>query len=127
MKVRDQKKEIKIYVKTEELVSGKPAYKVLLDKFIERDIVGCTILKSNSGYGMDMKLKYPSDTLLGELVTKESTVILTVIESEAKVEEIVKILDEFLPQGMVTIRDVEAIRYTKRNITSEDIRLAENA
>ena len=125
MKIRDFKKEIKIYVKNEELKDGVPVYKIIIDKLIETGVTGCTIVKSNSGYGRDMKVKYP-DMFFNELWSRESTVIITIIESAQRSEEIIKLLDEHLIQGLVTIRDVESIRYTKANITEEDIRLAEN-
>lgn len=125
MKIRDSKKEIKIYCKLEESKHSKPVYKLLIDKFVESGVTGCTIVKSNSGYGMDMKIKYP-DNFINEVWSKESTIIITIIESENKLEEIIHMIDEILPQGLVTIRDVEAIRYTKNTVTEEDIKLAEN-
>lgn len=125
MKIRDLKKELKIYVKNEERKDGAPVYKMIIDKLIETGVIGCTIVKSNAGYGRDMKVKYP-DMFFNEVWSRESTVIITIIESASRTEEIVKILDEHLPQGLVTIRDVESIRYTKANVTEEDIRLAEN-
>ena len=125
MKVRDFRKEIKIYSKNQEIFQGQPVYKVLIDRFVAAGITGCTIIKSNSGYGLDMKVVYP-DVFLNEIWSRESTVIITIIETDSKLESIIKILDEVLPQGLVTIRDVDVIRYTKTNVTSEDIKLAEN-
>jgi uncharacterized protein len=125
MKIRDTKKEVKIYVKNEDRKDGAPVYKIIIDKLIDSGITGCTILKANAGYGRDMKVKYP-DMFFNELWSRESTVIITIIETATRTEEIVKILDEHLPQGIVTIREVDAIRYTKANVTEEDIRLAEN-
>jgi PII-like signaling protein len=126
MKIRDHKKELKIYVKNEEKKDGVPVYKIIIDRLMELSITGCTILKSNSGYGIDMKVKYP-DMFFNELWSRESTIIITIVESANKIEEIIKILDEHFTQGLVTVRDVEAIRYTKNTVTEEDIKLAENA
>lgn len=126
MKIRDFRKEVKIYFKHQETHNHQPVYKVLVDRFVESGITGCTIIKSNSGYGMEMKIVYP-DNLLNEIWSRESTIIITVIETEAKLDTIIKIIDEILPQGLVTIRDVDVIRYTKTNVTPEDIKLAENA
>jgi len=126
MKVRDFRKEVKIYFKHQESINNRPVYKLLIDRFVESGITGCTIVKSNYGYGADMKVVYP-DNLLSEIWNRESTIIITVIETESRLETIIKIIDETLPQGLVTIRDVDVIRYTKNTITPEDIKLAENA
>ncbi len=126
MKIRDRRKEITIYVKNDEIVDGKLFHKILLDKLVELHVTGCTIVKSNAGFGMDMKLKY-TDSYFTEFWSRESTVIITVIETESKTEEIVALLDSFMPQGIVSIKDVEVIRYTKTVVTDEDIKLAENA
>ena len=72
-----------------------------------------------------MKIVYP-DNLLNEIWNRDSTIIITVIESESKLDDIIKIIDENLPQGLVSIRDVDVIRYTKTIVTPEDIKLAEN-
>jgi uncharacterized protein len=125
MKIRDFKKEIKIYFKHQEVVNNRPVYKILIDKFVEAGITVCTIIKSNFGYGVDMKVVYP-DNLLNEIWNRDSTIIITVIESESKMDDIIKIIDENLPQGLVSIRDVDVIRYTKTIVTPEDIKLAEN-
>jgi hypothetical protein len=47
--------------------------------------------------------------------------------SESRVEEIVRMLDSTMPQGVITIKDVDYIRYTRSVVTEEDIRLADNA
>ncbi len=125
MKIRDFKKEIKIYFKHQEVVNNRPVYKLLIDRFVAAGVTGCTIIKSNFGYGVDMKIVYP-DNLLNEIWNRESTIIITVIETESKLDEIIKIIDETLPQGLVSIRDVDVIRYTKTTVTAEDIKLAEN-
>ena len=52
---------------------------------------------------------------------------MNVIESESRVEEIVRMLDSTMPQGVITIKDVDYIRYTRSVVTEEDIRLADNA
>ena len=126
MKIRDRRKEITIYIKNDEIVDGKLFHKTLLDKLVELHVTGCTIVKSNAGFGMDMKLKY-TDSYFTEFWSRESTVIITVIETESKTEEIIALLDSFMPQGIVSIKDVEVIRYTKTVVTDEDIKLAENA
>lgn len=127
MKVRDFKKEINIYLNSEDKYEDKQLYKVLVDKFIEIGVTGCTIVSSNSGYGMNMKVRFLDDNLLlSSLWNKDSTVIIRVIETPTIIEAIVKLLDEFLADGIVTIKDVDFIRYTKSKINQEDVRIAEN-
>lgn len=125
MKIRDQRKELNIYLNGKDHEGHTPIYKKLIDKFISMDIIGCTVLKSTAGYGTEMKVKYP-DEFVNNFWTKDSTIILRVIETESKIEEIIKVLDAELPKGIVTIKDVDFIRYTKANVTNEDIRLADS-
>ncbi len=125
MKIRDQRKELNIYLNSKDHENHTPIYKKLLDKFISMDILGCTILKSTAGYGTEMNVKYP-DEFINNFWTKDSTIILRVIETESKIEEIIKLLDVELPKGIVTIKDVDYIRYTKAIVTNEDIRLADS-
>ena len=125
MKVRDRKKEIKIYINGTEKMGDQLLYKALIDKFIEIGVTGCTILRSNSGYGSDMIVKY-GDDIMSVLMTKSSTVIITVIESDEKIEEIVHILDSYMGDGIATIKEVEFIRYTRSRVTPEDREIADS-
>ena len=100
-------------------------YRVLVDKFIAISVTGCTIVRSNSGYGVNMQVKFLDDSLISNLWSKDSTIIITIIETEAKIEEVIKILDEHMLEGIVTIKEVDFIRYTKSSGTSEDINIAE--
>ena len=120
MKIRDRRKEITIYIKNDEIVDGKLFHKTLLDKLVELHVTGCTIVKSNAGFGMDMKLKY-TDSYFTEFWSRESTVIITVIETESKTEEIIALLDSCMPQGIVSIKDVEVIRYTKTVVPASSV------
>lgn len=124
MKIRDSRKEITIFLNSSDQHQSQPLYKILIDKFIEMGVTGCTLLKSNSGYGTNLKVKY-SDDFISTLLNKESTMVITIIESESKAEEIVQLLDTYIGDGMVTIKDVDYIRYTKSIITEEDIKLAD--
>ena len=125
MKIRDDRKEITIFLNSSEQYKGQILYKLLIDKFIEIGVTGCTILKSNSGYGTNLKVKF-SDDFMSTLISKESTIVLTIIESETKTEEMIKILDTYMGDGLVTIKNVDYIRYTKSVVTKEDIKLADN-
>ena len=126
MKIRDQKKELTIYINSKEEKDNVPLYKTLIDRFIAMGITGCTVLKSTSGYGTDLKVKYPDESI-ASLWNKDSTIVMNIIESESRVEEIVRMLDSTMPQGVITIKDVDYIRYTRSVVTEEDIRLADNA
>jgi uncharacterized protein len=126
MKIRDKKKELSIYINSKEMQGNVPLYKTLIDKFISMGITGCTVLKSTAGYGTDLKVKYPDDAI-ASLWSKDSTIVLQIIESDSRVEEIVKMLDSTMPQGIITIKEVDYIRYTRSVVTEEDIRLADNA
>lgn len=126
MKIRDKKKELTIYINSKEERDNVPLYKTLIDRFIAMGITGCTVLKSTSGYGTDLKVKYPDESI-ASLWNKDSTIVMNVIESESRVEEIVRMLDSTMPQGVITIKDVDYIRYTRSVVTEEDIRLADNA
>ena len=126
MKIRDKKKELTIYINSTEEKDNVQLYTTLIDRFIAMGITGCTVLKSTSGYGTDLKVKY-TDESIASLWNKDSTIVMNVIESESRVEEIVRMLDSTMPQCVITIKDVDYIRYTRSVVTEEDIRLADNA
>lgn len=53
-------------------------------------------------------------------------ILVQIIETAKKTEEILKLCDKILPNGIVTVEDVTVIRYKEVSVNEEDHELAKS-
>ncbi len=115
MKLQGKAKMLRVIVREDLQWEGEPLYEAIVKRFIMMDVAGATVYKAIAGYGPHKrfrKMKFLSRK--GEL-----PVLITVIDKEDKIREILPVLDDMLTQGIVVLSDVEVIKYTAS--TEEDL------
>ncbi|MCK5826778.1 MAG: DUF190 domain-containing protein, partial [Desulfuromusa sp.] len=87
----------------------KPLYKVLLELFREEGFAGATVLRGIAGFGPKSVLH--TDSLLR--LSQDLPLVIEVVDSDEKIEQIIPRLDEMLQGGMVTLEKARVIFYRK--------------
>lgn len=108
MKLQGKAKMLRVIVREDLEWEGQPLYEAIVKRFIMMDVAGATVYKAIAGYGPHKRfrrMKFLSRK--GEL-----PVLITVIDKEEKIREILPVLDDMLTQGIVVLSDVEVIKYT---------------
>jgi uncharacterized protein len=85
----------------------EPLYRSIVEKCQELDIAGATVLRGVAGYGASSLIHrshIPS-------FSHDSPVMVSVIDSEEKIQRLVPFLDEVVDQGLIAMSDVEVIKY----------------
>lgn len=85
---------------------GKPLHDAIIGKLETMDISGATI--SRGGYGAQQGV-YRSG-FLGPL--RDMPIMISIIDTEAKINQVLPILDEMICEGLIAVSDVEIIRYS---------------
>lgn len=86
---------------------GKPLYEALLVTFRERGFAGATVLRGIAGFGASAKVH--TDRILR--LSMDLPIVVEVIETEAKIEEIRPELDRMIGGGLVTLERAHVILY----------------
>lgn len=124
MKIRDRRKQLELYISEEDRYDGKNLAEYLVDRFFAMEISGCTVFRSREGYGQNYRIRRGRVPFS---LFENKAVIITVIDTEEKIEEVIRLLDECVEGGVVTVHDVEFIRYTGSVVTEEDEVIADSS
>ena len=98
---------MRIYIGESDKWHGKPLYEALVEFFRKEGLSGATVLRGVGGYGSSSI--YHTDKLLR--LSQDLPIILEVIESAERIENILPRLDEMVGGGLITLEKVRVILY----------------
>lgn len=102
---------LRIYFGEDDKWKDKPLYRVIVEKCRELDIAGATVLKGIAGYGAS-SLIYRSRILS---FSHDAPLMVTVIDSEEKIQKLIPFLDQVVDQGLIATTDVDVIKYVHQS------------
>ena len=105
--VRGPAKMLRIYIGRDDRWEGKPLYEQIVARLKGGDVAGATVYQGTMGYGAHQRLH-----LSGRFgLSRDLPIMITVVDSEARIREVLPILDEMVMQGLVVLSDVDVIKY----------------
>ena len=107
MKLEGKAKMLRIHFGEDDKWEDKPLYRALVEKCRELDIAGATVFRGVEGYGASA-LIHRSHLLS---FSSDAPIMVSVIDSEDKVEKLIPYLDEMVDQGLIALSQVEVIKY----------------
>lgn len=102
-------KMIRIHFGESDDANGQALYKAILDKCLELGIAGATVYRGLEGFGASARLHHARSWPFSH----DAPIMLSVIDKEARIAELVPHLDAMVKEGIVAISDVEVIRYSR--------------
>jgi len=108
-------KLMRIYIGENDKWHGKPLHKALIESMRANDIAGVTVYQGILGYGANRRIHKDSALHLSH----DRPVMLSVVETENKLQAYFPILDDMVQQGLVVLSDVDIIKYTHNVSTAE--------
>jgi len=115
LKRQGKAKLMRIYIGENDKWHDKPLYKALIESMRANDIAGVTIYQGILGYGANRRIHKDSALHLSH----DRPVMLSVVDTEEKLQAYSPILDEMVQQGLVVLSDVDIIKYTHNFATAE--------
>lgn len=108
-------KMMRIYVGENDKWNGKPLYEAVVNGLRAHDIAGVTVYRGILGYGANRRIhKYATLSL-----SHDRPILLSVVDTEEKLQKFMPILDEMVQQGLVVLSDADVIKYTHNYGKSE--------
>jgi len=86
---------------------GKPLYEAIVKKCHDLSVAGATVFRGLEGYGESAEIHR------AHLISHDQPIVVTIIDSDEKIQQILPILEEMMDTGLIAISDVEAKRVTK--------------
>ena len=101
------KKLIRIYLDNTDTYNGKPLWQELLKGAKDLDLAGATVLKAVAGMGVHTEVHTSGVWALAQTLP----LIIEIIDDEDKIMNFIDKCDDMIGEGMVTMSDVEVLRY----------------
>lgn len=117
MKLEGKAKMLRIIISEDDEWEGEPLYEAIVKRLIMADIAGATVYRAIAGYGPHKRYhKKKTLSTHGEL-----PILITVMDTEEKINKVIPILDELVYEGIVVLSNVDVIKYTHRDIGAEGL------
>lgn len=106
-KIASSAKRLRIYIGEADHWHGKSLYHAIVLKAKELDLAGATVFRGLMGYGANSRIHTAK---IVDLST-DLPVLIEIVDSEDYIAKLMPFLDEMVQEGMVTIDDIEIIKY----------------
>ena len=107
MKLEGKARMLRIHFGEDDKWQNKPLYRAIVEKCKELDIAGATVLRGIEGYGASTLVRRSHHLLFSH----DAPIMVSVIDSEEKIQKLLPILDEMVDEGMIAMSEVEVIKY----------------
>ena len=98
---------MRIHIGERDKWHGKLLYEALIEMFRREGFSGATVLRGVGGYGSSSR--YHTEKILR--LSQDLPIVVEVVESTERIEQILPRLDEMVSGGLVTLEKVRVILY----------------
>jgi len=112
MKIEGKGKLLKIFIGESDKWEHEALYHAIIKTIKEHGLAGATTVRGIEGFGANSRVH----TKGIEVLSQDLPIVIEVVDTEARINEIVKIIDPMITEGlMVILHDVEIIKYAKKD------------
>lgn len=98
---------LRIFVGEDDKRGRAPLYEAIVLKAREMHLGGATVLRGPLGFGHSSRLHTAKVLRLSE----DLPMVIEIVDSEAKIQAFLPILDEMMTSGLVTMEKVQVLQY----------------
>lgn len=106
-KLQGEGKLLRIFVGESDRYEGKPLYQAIVERVRRDGLAGATVIRGIEGFGADSHLQTSRILRLSE----DLPVLIEIVDTPERIDEILPVLDEMVSEGMVTVERVQIIAY----------------
>jgi PII-like signaling protein len=116
LKIEGKARLMRIYIGEADRWRDKPLHIALVEAMRANDIAGVTVYRGILGYGAHRRVHRDKALHLSH----DSSVMLSVIDSEEKLKAFLPIVEQMVEEGLVVLSDVDIIKYSYRPMQIEE-------
>jgi len=107
MKIPEEGCLLRVFIGESDKWHKQPLYEAIVLKARELHLAGATVLRGPMGFGAKSRLHTAKILRLSE----DLPIVIEIVDSRAKIEELLPHIDEMVQDGLVTLERVEVFRY----------------
>ena len=98
---------LRIFIGESDHYKGNPVYEAIVLKARELHLAGATVLRGTMGFGAHSRLHTAKVLRLSE----DLPIVVEIVDDREKIEELLPFIDEMVGEGLVTMEQVQIIKY----------------
>ena len=110
VKIEGNAQMMRIYIGESDRWQDQPLHEALVRAMRAHDLAGATVYRGVLGYGAHRRVHKEKPLHL----SRDSSMMITVIDTEAKLQEFLPLVDQMVEEGLVVLSDVDVIKYSHR-------------
>lgn len=107
MKIEGKAKLLTIFIGESDKHHHQLLYKAIVEMLREKGIAGATVTRGIEGFGKKSRIHTASILRLSE----DLPIVITVIDKEERIKEVMPLIDELVTEGMIIMENVDVISY----------------
>lgn len=112
MKIEGKGKLLKIFIGESDKWEHEALYHAIIKKIKKHGLAGATTVRGIEGFGANSRVH----TRGIEVLSQDLPIVIEVVDTEVRINEIVKVIDPMITEGlMMILHDVEIIKYAKKS------------
>jgi PII-like signaling protein len=116
VKIEGKAQMMRIFFGESDRWRDQPLHEALLRAMRANDLAGATVYRGILGYGAHRRVHRESPLHL----SRDASMMISVIDSEAKLREFLPIVDQMVEEGLVVLSDVDVIKYSHRAVEASE-------
>ncbi len=106
-KIEGEGRLLRIFIGESDRWHGKPLYEAIVERVRREGLAGATVIRGIEGFGASSRL-HTSRILR---LSQDLPVVIEIVETPERIEQILPLLDEMVMDGMVTVEKAHVIAY----------------
>lgn len=99
---------MRIFIGESDRWHGRPLYQAVVERLrTEHDVAGATVTRGLMGFGLHSRLHTANLLRLSQ----DLPVVIEIVDTQDAIDAVLPILDEMVPEGLITLEKVRVIRY----------------
>ncbi len=107
MKIEGPGKALTVYIGESDRWHGKPLATAIVERMRELGLAGATVIRGFEGFGARSRIHTTHVLRLSE----DLPIVIQVVDRADRIELVKQALDEMVTEGLITVTDVEIVRY----------------
>ena len=118
VRMEGKAKMMRIYIGESDQWKDKPLYEGLVRAMRSHDLAGVTVYRGILGYGAHRRVHKDKALRLSH----DSSMMLSVVDTEEKLQSFLPIVDQMVSEGLVVLSDVDIVKYAHRAVEPKEDR-----
>lgn len=110
VRIEGKAKLMRIFIGESDRWQEQPLHEALIRAMRANDLAGATVFRGILGYGAHRRVHKEKPLLLSH----DNSIMISVVDTEEKLKEVLPIIDKMVQEGLVVLSDVDIIKYAHR-------------